>query len=142
MSQGEIGESVPLVFIGGPVSLFKLHCIHQKSGCKMCLYQEFIIHCILVSHIQGCKNISVSNTLIFFLLLKNKEKLNITCHLSHVTFRMSPVTCRMSPVTYHLSLTPTAIATDPPPTMHITVVCKYPLYIFFSLSSNTKKSIK
>ena len=43
---------------------------------------------------------------------------------------MSCVTCRVSQVTCHLSLTPTATATDPPPAnspiMHNRLVCKEP----------------
>ena len=48
--------------------------------------------------------------------------------MSHVTFHMSHVTCRMLRVTCHLSLTPTATATDPSPAnspiMHSRLVCQ------------------
>ena len=39
---------------------------------------------------------------------KNYQVLYVRCHVSCVT-------CRVSPVTFHMSLTPTATATDPPP---------------------------
>ena len=52
----------------------------------------------------------------------------VTCHVSHVTCQMSHVKCCMPHVTCHMSLTPTAIATDPPPanspTLHSRMVCK------------------
>ena len=52
-------------------------------------------------------------------------------HVSRVMCHMSCVMCRVSPVTYHLSLTPKATATDPPPGLnsHIMdsrLVCKDP----------------
>ena len=47
----------------------------------------------------------------------------VMCHVLHVMCRESPVTC-------HMSLTPTATATDPPtaksPTMQNRLVCKDP----------------
>ena len=53
----------------------------------------------------------------------NKSKLEdkkcigsrVTCHMSGVRFQVSGFFCHMSPLTYHLSLIPTATATDHPP---------------------------
>ena len=51
-----------------------------------------------------------------------------TCHLSHVMCHVSRVTCYVSPVTFHLSLTPTATATDHTPSNQLSIqsrlVCK------------------
>ena len=55
---------------------------------------------------------------------------HVICHVSRVRCHLSHVTPPLSPVTSHLSLPPTATATDPPPdnstTMHSRLVCKDP----------------
>ena len=38
----------------------------------------------------------------------------VTFHVTHVTYHVSSVAGQLSPVTWHMSLTPTATATDPP----------------------------
>ena len=55
---------------------------------------------------------------------------HVTCHMSYVTCHMSHVTCHLPCVTCQISLTSSALATDPPPayfpTMHSRAVRKNP----------------
>ena len=60
----------------------------------------------------------------------------VMCHISRVACYLSLVTCCMLPVACHMSLTPTATATDPPhansSTLHSRMVCKDPQKNLFS----------
>ena len=61
---------------------------------------------------------------------KKEQKIKIKCHVSRITCHVSCVMLLVSHVTCHLSLTPTATATDPPPAnspiMHSRLVGKEP----------------
>ena len=69
----------------------------------------------------------------------------VPCQESHVKFQLSRVTCQVLRVACHLSLTPTATATDPShansPFMYSRLICK-DQKTFFSLKKNAKKIIK
>ena len=56
------------------------------------------------------------------------EDKNFICHLSSVAYHVPHGMSQVSPIKCHLSLMPTATATDPPPpkspTMHSMLVCQ------------------
>ena len=56
-----------------------------------------------------------------FAMKEEKKSSCVICHISHVMRHVSGVCvkCRMSPVNSHLSLTPTATATEYTPANHL-----------------------
>ena len=72
---------------------------------------------------------------IFFLCFKSFD-------LSGVRCQVSGVRCQVSPVTYHMSLTPTATATDRPPLCTIGCCCWFwPRFIKFMPQRHKKWNI-